>query len=467
MTKAETHLVEHRNNCLDAAVVFIHGFNGNASSGTWGDFPDYVRNNPALANWDIYALGYATKLSIDFVGLWAAGPDIPKLACFLHTCCTNPPLDRYKSLALVAHSMGGLVVQRALADYDDLVRVVSHVFLFGTPSGGLAKASPFKTLNRQIRDMVRNGPFIRDLRNRWVQKFGDAAGKSLPFKFWVIAGDRDEFAPADSSLDPIRKDFSQVHVSVVPGNHLEIIKPCSSNHLSSQLLFKGLQGKAGISGPWTGAAVAVESRDFLKAIELFEPHQDELDTDAATLLALALESVGRSRDAISLLEKYKGSCTDAMGVLAGRLKRRWLVERRDADALRARELYTKAYKIAEKAGDHAQAFYNGINIAFMDLAYNSSRTEAKANASGMAAKVLEHCTSASPEKWRFATEAEALLMQGESAAALERYNAYIEENPSPRELESTYMQAKRVADLMGLRRVNGQHDFLFLGVGHP
>jgi len=465
MTKSDTHLVEHRNNRSDTAVVFIHGFNGDASSGTWGDFPYYVRNNPALANWDIYSLGYATKLSIDLVGLWEACPDISKLACFLHTCCTNPPLDRYKSLALVAHSMGGLVVQRALVDYDDLVRVVSHVFLFGTPSGGLAKASPFKMLNRQVRDMVRNGPFIKDLRHRWVLRFGDAAGKTLPFKFWAVAGDRDEFVPAGSSLEPFRKHFSQASVCVVPGNHLDIIKPLSSNHLSAQLLFKGLQGTAGISGPWTGAAVAVESREFVKAIELFEPHQEELDTDAATLLALALEGVGRSSDAMALLEKYKGSSTDAMGVLAGRLKRRWLVERRAADALRARELYAEAYKIAEQAGDHAQAFYHGINIAFMDLAYSSARTEAKANASRMAAKVLLHCKSAKPEKWRFATEAEALLMQGEGAAALGRYKAYIEECPSPREVESTYMQAKKVADLMGLRNLNDQLDRLFLGIG--
>jgi len=311
--------------------------------------------------------------------------------------------------------------------------------------------------------MVRNGPFIRDLRKRWVQKFGEEVGKSLPFRFWAIAGDRDEFVPADSSLVPFQKDFPEANIAVVPGNHLEIIKPGSPKHLSAQLLFKGLQGKAGISGPWTGAAVAVESRNFQKAIELLEPHMDELDNDAVVTLALALESVGRSKAAISLLERNKNTGTDPMGVLAGRLKRRWLVERRDSDALRARELYAEGYRIAEWENDHDQAFYHGINIAFMDLAYTSNRTEAKAKAAEMAEVVLEHCKQAEPGKWRYATEAEALLMQRDGSAALERYKAYIDESPTPRELESTYMQAKSVADLMGMRKVPGQLDSLFRG----
>lgn len=468
MQEKVPRLQEHRTGVGESAVIFIHGFTGDQGKGTWGDFPDYVRKNKALKNWDIYSLGYATKLSIDIVGIWEANPDIPKLACYLHTYCTNPPLDRYKSIALVAHSMGGLIVQRALADYDNLLRVVSLVFLFGTPSGGLVKASPLRLLNRQVRDMVRNGPFIRDLRQRWVQKFSEDVGKSLPFSLWAIAGDRDEFVPAGSSLVPFQKDFPQANIAVVPGNHLEIIKPDSPNHLSAQLLCKGLQGNAGVSGPWSGAAVAVESRDFQKALELLEPHQDELDADAIVLLALALESVGRSKDAISLLEKHKDVGTDPMGVLAGRLKRRWLVERKKADALRARELYAEGYRRAVSAKDpkninHDQAMYHSINIAFMDLAYISNRTEAKAKAAEMASVVLNHCKQAEAGKWCYASEAEAYLMRGDSYSALERYKSYINESPTPREVESTYRQAIIVADLMGIRTVLGQLDSLFRG----
>ncbi len=318
-------------------------------------------------------------------------------------------------------------------------------------------------LNRQVKDMVCNSPFIMELRERWGKKFGDASGKSLPFRLWVIAGEEDEFVPAESSLAPFQNDFPKANIEVVPGDHLEIIKPDSPKHLSVQIVLKGLQGDAGISGPWTGAAVAVESRDFQKAIELLEPHQNELDADAVVLLALAQESVGRSKDAMSLLERNKHVGTDPKGVLAGRLKRRWLFERRDADAVRARELYAEAYRIAERSNDYDQAMYHGINIAFMDLAYISNRTEAKAKAAEMAAAVLEHCKKAATGKWRYASEAEALLMLGNGSAALESYRAYIDASPKARELESTYRQARIVADLMEMKTVPGQLDALFRG----
>jgi alpha-beta hydrolase superfamily lysophospholipase len=43
----------------------------------------------------------------------------------LRTTTSYPPLDAYAALAFVAHSMGGLVVQRALLD-KALTSRVSH-----------------------------------------------------------------------------------------------------------------------------------------------------------------------------------------------------------------------------------------------------------------------------------------------------------------------------------------------------
>ena len=66
-----------------------------------------------------------------------------------------------------------------------------------------------------------------------------------------------------------------------------------------------------------------------------------LDSDALASLALALEGLGRGAEALSVLEKhFKGgtSSTDAQGILAGRLKRRWLVGRVQSDLDRAKQL---------------------------------------------------------------------------------------------------------------------------------
>ena len=46
-----------------------------------------------------------------------------------------------------------------------------------------------------------------------------------------------------------------------------------------------------------------------------------------------------------------------MGVLAGRLKRRWLLNRIADDGATARRLYADALTLALTAGDFAQAYY--------------------------------------------------------------------------------------------------------------
>jgi tetratricopeptide (TPR) repeat protein len=158
--------------------------------------------------------------------------------------------------------------------------------------------------------------------------------------------------------------------------------------------------------------LAVEARQFQKAIELLEPHKEELDEAAAIQLAIALEKRGRQKDAIDLLLTRKGSGTDAMGTLAGRLKRRWLRERREDDATRAMELYNEAYRLSEEK-DPAQAFYHAINIAFMDLAFRGNLSEAQV----WAGRALEKCSAAAKNEiivdpWRPATQGEASLLMG-------------------------------------------------------
>lgn len=457
------NIITHRNQHQDAAILFIHGFNGNAAA-TWGRFPEFLEENRNLKSWDIYNLAYSSKLQIDIMGIWEADPDIPILARYLDNVCTYGIFSRYSSIAIIAHSMGGLVVQRALVDFEALRDKTSHLFMFGTPSAGLRKASLFRFLKPQIRNLSKNSDFIKDLRSRWRQNFSTALGKRLTFHLWCIAGDRDQFVPAKSSLQPFKNGFPDARLAVVPGNHLQIVTPQDKNNLSVELVVNGICHSSGILGEWNSAAVAVESRDFHKAINILEPHAEELDEDALVQLALAYESLGRSHDAFAVFQKRKLSTTDAMGVLAGRLKRRWLVERRSQDAMRARELYATALEKSLKSLDYEQAYYHGINVAFMDLAYAPNRTDAKKRASTMAKRILGYCEKAPQDKWRYATEAEAWLMLNDLEKSIDLYRRYLAEGPSPRERESTFQQAKKVADLMGFRynSVTSEIDTIFL-----
>jgi hypothetical protein len=74
------------------------------------------------------------------------------------------------------------------------------------------------------------------------------------------------------------------------------------------------------------------------------------------------ESVGRQGDAIDMLTKADPRGTDPIGVLAGRLKRRWLVEHKRSDAEQALSLYGQALARAERKPDAAQLSRDQVRL---------------------------------------------------------------------------------------------------------
>jgi pimeloyl-ACP methyl ester carboxylesterase len=440
-----------------AAIVFVHGFQGHPEQ-TWGEFPRLVAEGTdgRLTGWDMHSLGYATSLSLDIRGIWRADPEIAILGTLLRTAAANAELKKYNSLALVAHSMGGLVVQRALVEDaglgsgSDLANRVGHVFLFGTPSAGLEKAAFAWFWKKQIEDMVAGSVFIKNLRAGWSARFA-----SPRFTFWTVAGASDDFVPWTSSVGP----FPEPVRAVIPGDHLEIVKPADARHLGVQIVRKGLLGDASPAGPWNAARVAVQQREFQKAVDLLWPNQSQIDDDALVQLSLALEEVGRRPDAIKALEERPSLSTDAMGVLAGRLKRRWLAERVEKDAAKALELYSRALELSEARSQHAQAYYHGINVAFLQVVYRQDRPAAQAQA----LRVLDHSAQAPDDPWKEATQGEAHLILGKTEEAMDGYRRFVAEEPSPRELSSAYQQATILADRLKNKPAREQLAEIFRG----
>ena len=429
-------LIPHRANNARAAVVLVHGFSGKADT-TWGRFPDLLMAEKALSGWDVFSIGYSTSLSFDIAGVWSADPAIVTLGGLIESVSDVPPIDGYESIAFLAHSMGGLLVQRALLSNDALRKRVSHLLLFGTPSAGLEKASPFNFWKRQIRDMAAGSPFITKLRGDWTTTIGTTP----PFTFVTVAGDRDEFVPRTSSIEP----FPEPRRRVAYGNHLEIVKPPDADHLGYKIAVKALTGGGTVGGAQDSARLAVESRHFQDAINTLWPNRADLDDKSLVTLALALEAVGRQSDAIDMLMKANPRGTDPIGALAGRLKRRWLVERKRSDAEQALSLYRQALERAETNRDDAQAYYHAINCAFMELAYGSDATACRTYAE----RALTYCAPAPDNVWRRATEGEANLYLGNTVAAADAYRRALALDPKPWQARSIYQQAFRAADLVG------------------
>ena len=409
----DPHIMGLRQNGSRTALVFLHGFSGTAG-GTWSDFAGLFLEDPDFSDWDVFSVGYPSRLSLDFP-LWEADPGIQLCARSLATKMTSSAFAEYDCIALVAHSMGGLIAQRAVLDSDCFDGRLSHLVLFGTPSAGLVKAGLARLLKFQLRDMDQSGTFISQLRADWARKFGNGS----PFALLSVAGEIDAFVPSTSSLDP----FPISQQAAIPGNHLEIVRPSTRDDLAYDILRSVLRGDAPPHAVTDTARLAVERREFQHAVDLLEPRVAEIDDNAIVTLSLALESLGRSQAALDVIETWADGRDrlDPQGVLAGRLKRRWLLERRQADFDRALLLYTESRAAAIDSGNFAQAYYQGINVAFLLLAATADHDPIPQAALEAARLALAHVELAPPNPWATATRGEALLLLSQFDDAIAAY----------------------------------------------
>lgn len=421
-----------------SAIVFVHGFMGTANT-TWDAFIPTLLGDRRLDGWDVFSIGYSTRLTVD-VPIWTSDPKLDVCAMGFRTKMAHPPLDAYNAVAVVAHSMGGLVVQRAMSDSVSLRGRVSHVMLYGSPSGGLRKARFGRLLKRQVADMTEGGKFIRTLRQDWDREFEE----STPFAFKAVAGSEDSFVPPESSL----MVFADRHREVVPGNHMNIVHPATVEHPSYEVFFKTLSNSGALRNMAESARLAVETKEYQTAVDVLLPRADRLDADAIVTLALALESLGRRDEAMQVVNKHvkQGPATlDVIGVLAGRLKRRWLFSRVSADHERSLALYEDAFGKAVRVENLEQAYYHGINVAFLKLMRGPEHESISKEAREAARLALDFARRAPETSWSWATIGEASLMLGDQETALAAYGQAKKKADTVRAQHSMFSQALQVA----------------------
>lgn len=433
MHRQDANVTVVRQSDNDRAVAFLHGFSGDRDD-TWDKFPTLLGTQ--VADWDIFTIGYATTLLPDVVGVWAADPDLPILATMLRTQLGISPFARYKSLTLIAHSMGGLVVQRALIDDPALDARVQHLMLFGTPSGGLRKAGWMQFWKRQLNNMAEGSKFISDLRHDWAQRFG----RTPSFDLVVVAGASDQFVPPRSSLEP----FDPGYQRVVAGDHLSIVKPAGADSPSLSLVTTTLSVGAAPQPDAAARLVLASERaapDAASLVGSLEAGDRNLTVKEIVNSALALERAGRRDQAIELLERHRKLGTDVQGTLGGRMKRLWLESEDPHHAARALELYQGALEQAVANKDDEQIYYQAINVAFFKFVVYDQPEEARR----MAQLAVEHAELAGESVWTVATLAEANLYFGRLDQALALYGKLLRMNTEPWQQASAALQASRIA----------------------
>jgi tetratricopeptide (TPR) repeat protein len=174
------------------------------------------------------------------------------------------------------------------------------------------------------------------------------------------------------------------------------------------------------------------------------------------LYALGLRRAGHAEEALTLLQTLSGKFQEdeeTLGITAGALKSNWEHGRGHADALaRAMKLYAKGFQVS-----HERNLYLGVNCAALELWQGEPRANEHAahlvelfaarNARLAGAGVD---VAARRDYYDLVTEAEALLLSGEDAAARELYRQAFNRFAARKgDIEGTTAQANRSIALLG------------------
>ena len=389
---------------------------------------------------------------------------------------------------------------------QQLLDRITEVGFFGTPSGGLAKAGLGSWLKNQLADMSVFGAFIQDLRRDWAVLIDERRfdpGFPLKFRLTLVAGMKDNFVPQSSSLDPFPFDEKEI----IPGNHTTMLKPQAAADLVYGVMKRRLTRGNLTAEQWRQVnGESKEAVDLIKRIraaadlgytEDLKPMADRLiadspsrlprverelgltllngelyreaavllsryvefqlpdgsqpfasDAQAVQQLAIALSGAGDLVGAVSRLTQLDTQVQDdpeTQGILAGRFKRRWLKDRNAVNiGAQALNIYRKAFASAKATANTEEAFYNGINAAYLDFAlggqdYKSIAEEVRAICEAIQA----------PDYWSVATLAEARLLLRQYDAALKAYQGARQQQHGPRHWTSTGQQALDIVERQG------------------
>jgi hypothetical protein len=243
----------------NVAVVFVHGlFGGTLDTWTQGDgkpsFFDVLRSVPGAGQQvDMYAFGFTSKMF---------GPgslDIREAASKLHQNLEFSGVLAYRTIVMVGHSMGGLVILRELVNNrDDIQTKVPLVVLYASPQEGaqIAQIAAVVAHNPALAEMfgADNNAFLqqldedwRNVRNKAVHPHVTCGYEKLPTHGVMIVPWSSATRFCDEAGEPIEG-----------ADHITIVKPDRQQHGSIVLLVNALK-RYGLPDP----AGRLDTPDFV------------------------------------------------------------------------------------------------------------------------------------------------------------------------------------------------------------
>lgn len=218
-------------------IMFVHGLGG-AGETTWradpgSGFPELVRRDAALCDEaDVGFFEYPTSLfRLPFSG---RPPRVLDLAEGLRTQI-ELKYPKHRSIALVCHSLGGLVARQYLieeAQRAGSALRVDKLLLFAVPNNGSALAGIARHLSwrhNQLIQLCRDSEFLERLNKDWKRL---DLGRRVAVRY-VVAG-QDRVVDKQSAIS----EWGTENVdSILDAGHISVVKPRASSDLS-YLIFR-------------------------------------------------------------------------------------------------------------------------------------------------------------------------------------------------------------------------------------
>lgn len=426
-------------------LLFIHGFSGEAGA-TFGNIPEMLMSDSRMDGWDMKPFGYSQYVTPEMgKEVWAGVEDIDRISANL---CTSVKykFDKYDRIAIVAHSLGGLIAQRAILDFKEEYRnKLSHLILLGTPSTGISPVKLKKLWNEKYQEMSSEGDFIKTLRRDWSDRYDE----EYPFKLKVVAAIDDEFVAIDSCYGP----FSNDHHVTIDGKHLSMVKPKDENDDCYTLIQSTLTDSEFHQQYTNKEEINIALGKYDAVVKKLLPEKDRLDQRGLKQLIFGLEGLDRRDEALQILNEHPKAQedTDLMGIIGGRHKRAYLNFPSESDGEAAFVYYELALEQATSKENYDQIYYHAINLAFLSIVVEGDEQKMR----NYANKALDAAEKCSDNPWKDATIAEANLYLRNFEKAKEFY-VKASQNSGIREKISMHLNA--YAGYTSLMQTNSPDD---------
>jgi pimeloyl-ACP methyl ester carboxylesterase len=248
-------------------ILFVHGLGG-AGEATWqsapgSGFAELIRSDVALSREaDVAFFEYPTSLFR--FPLTNATPRVRDLAEGLRSQL-EVRYSNYRSIALVCHSLGGLVGRKYLIEEvkrGSALRV-TKLLLFATPNNGAALASIAKHISwhhNQLVQLCRNSELIEELNSDWANL---SMSDRLPIQY-VVAG-QDGVVDKQSAI----AQWGNHRVdSILEVDHTSIVKPRRHTDLSYLIFRRFLLGEIPVFLSVGGARTELQNT-FVTAVRSY------------------------------------------------------------------------------------------------------------------------------------------------------------------------------------------------------